>query len=114
AAPARRCDVDCARAQNLLHPYLDGELDLVRHLEIEHHLLDCTACAGAHERHVELRAALKSEALYHRAPAGLRNRLRATAARESGSSAAPRRLARVALGIAAAAAWVALLIWGLG
>jgi anti-sigma factor RsiW len=106
--------VDCDHAQNLLHPCVDGELDLFRHLEIEHHLMDCTACAAVHERHLELRAALKSDALYHRAPAALRDWLRATPARADRSSAVPRRLARVGFAVAAAAAWVALLVWAFG
>jgi anti-sigma factor RsiW len=59
-----------------LHPYLDGELDLVRHLEIEHHLADCTACSEACAAFQALRSALQAPGLYHRAPAELRARLR--------------------------------------
>jgi anti-sigma factor RsiW len=58
-----------------LHPYSDGELDLVRHLQIEHHLAECAACA---ERQLGLRLvrdAVASAPLYHRAPDSLRRRL---------------------------------------
>jgi len=30
--------MNCKDAQNLINGYVDGELDLVRNLEIEHHL----------------------------------------------------------------------------
>ncbi|MGH9968050.1 MAG: anti-sigma factor family protein [Pyrinomonadaceae bacterium] len=32
-------------AHKLIHAYLDGELDLVRSLDIESHLHDCQTCA---------------------------------------------------------------------
>ena len=31
--------------RNLLHAYLDDELDLVRSMELEEHLAECTDCA---------------------------------------------------------------------
>jgi anti-sigma factor RsiW len=39
--------VDCPRAEELLDAYLDGELDLVRSLEVERHLSDCKACTAS-------------------------------------------------------------------
>ena len=30
--------MNCQELRTLLHPYIDGELDLVRHVEIEEHL----------------------------------------------------------------------------
>jgi anti-sigma factor RsiW len=60
--------MDCRDVLHLLHPYSDGELDLVRHLQVEHHLAECTEC----DQHVrELRSlseTLASVPLYHRAP----------------------------------------------
>lgn len=64
------------RALLLIHGYLDGELDLVRALEMEEHLESCTVCAQAYRNHLALRSALSENSLYRRAPAGLERRLR--------------------------------------
>ncbi len=70
----------CRDVHKLLQPYSDGELDLVRHLEIEQHLAQCAACTDQEKNLRSLRTALSSPALYHRAPATLRVRVqRATA-----------------------------------
>ena len=65
----------CDELKNLLHGYLDGELDLVRSLEIERHLEGCSACAGALRQLEKLRQALQEPALYHRAGPRLRERI---------------------------------------
>lgn len=70
--------MNCPQTQHLLHAYLDGELDLVRHLEIEHHLADCAGCTEAYESHRALHNALAAPALYARAPASLKERLQAS------------------------------------
>jgi anti-sigma factor RsiW len=106
--------MDCNQCRNLLHAYLDGALDLVRHLEIEHHLQDCEACMGRHENHRSLRAALGSDVLYYRAPEALRSRLQASLGRVNGPASFPRRALWVRLGTAAAAAGLLLLGWALG
>jgi anti-sigma factor RsiW len=67
--------MNCDEVQKLLDPYADDELDLVRHVEIEQHLAECTACAGQEQRLRSLRGALSAASLYHRAPAALRDRL---------------------------------------
>jgi anti-sigma factor RsiW len=104
----------CTRAHNLLDAYLDGELDLVRHLEIEHHLHDCKPCAALHESQLVLRAALRSEALYHRAPVTLPRRIGQALGREGRSSLLPIAVPWRRIGLAAAAACIALVSWGLG
>jgi anti-sigma factor RsiW len=67
--------MNCQDVQNLLHPYSDGELDLVRNLEIEQHLGTCPACAQQEKSLRSLRAALSAPSLYHSAPAALRTRM---------------------------------------
>jgi anti-sigma factor RsiW len=103
--------VNCDEAQTLLHAYLDGELDLVRALEIERHLGGCPACAGGVRRQRVLRDALAGASLYQRAPAGLRERVRASlrGGRRPGPAlpAMPWR----ALAVAASVAFVAALLW---
>ena len=106
--------MECSHCRSLLPAYLDGELDLVRHLEMEHHLQDCEACMGRHENHRTLRAALGSEGLYYRAPDSLRTRVRASLGPADGPGLTHRRALWVRLGAAAAAAGLLLLGWALG
>jgi anti-sigma factor RsiW len=68
---------------SLIHPYLDGELDLVRSLEIEAHLNDCQACAQTYNELRSLHSAISNNALRFEPPAALRNRVR-SAVRDEG------------------------------
>jgi anti-sigma factor RsiW len=106
--------VTCSQTQHLLHAYLDGELDLVRHLEVEHHLADCAACTEAYESHRALHNALASPRLYARAPASLKERLQASLSQAAGPAAPAPRLAKRWLGFAAVAAGIAAFALGLG
>jgi anti-sigma factor RsiW len=63
--------------QELLHAYVDGELDLVHTLEVERHLQDCPACARACSELRELCAALRARLPHYPLPAGLSGRIRA-------------------------------------
>ena len=83
--------MSCADARSLLHAYLDGELDLVRHLDVERHLQGCPDCAALHAGQVDLRAALVRSELYAPAPEGLKERLQASLRRVGASFASPRR-----------------------
>lgn len=67
----------CIAARELLGAYFDNELDLVNSLEVERHLRDCAACAGALERQQALRSAIRGQAPYYSTPPELRRRLRA-------------------------------------
>jgi anti-sigma factor RsiW len=70
----------CEDVRHLLHPYSDGELDLVRHLEIERHLAECAECSEQEKNLRSLRVAVSSPALYHRAPTALRSRIQLASA----------------------------------
>jgi anti-sigma factor RsiW len=73
-----------------LHGYLDGELDLVRSLEIEEHLKACADCAQELRSQQTLRKAFRAPGLYDRAPQGLEARIRASISREAdGAEAGP-------------------------
>jgi anti-sigma factor RsiW len=104
--------LQCADIQILLHAYADGELDLVRSLEVEQHLQSCPTCAAALRSQQTLRAALGDPALYHRTPVQLRERIR-TSLRPADK---PRRARRAfdwwLLATAASLVLVALLGWG--
>jgi anti-sigma factor RsiW len=57
---------------------VDGELDLVRSLEIEQHLQECSDCAEARDQLQALRQRIHSAGLYQRAPLELHERIRAS------------------------------------
>jgi anti-sigma factor RsiW len=62
---------------DLLHAYVDGELDLAHVLEVEQHLHGCPACARACDEVRELRAALRNSLRRFQPPESLANRVRA-------------------------------------
>lgn len=106
--------MDCDKVQTLLHPYLDGELDLGTSLIVEEHLQSCTACARSHENFRTLRAGFHDEALYFSSPTTLPARVRSTLRREPtfrrhSFALTPWR----SWGTAAALVMVALLSWTL-
>ena len=41
--------MSCQQTHELIHGYLDGELDVVKSLEIEKHLAHCHACTQNYE-----------------------------------------------------------------
>jgi anti-sigma factor RsiW len=71
--------MDCKTALALLEPYLDNELDRADARELEAHVDACAECAGALTRLGDLRQSLRDPALHYTAPAGLRERIRASA-----------------------------------
>ena len=102
----------CEELRDLLHGYADGELDLVRSLEIEQHLQGCPACADALRGLQALRTALSDSALYHRPSARLRERVRSSLRRAGRPRRALPALSWRPLAVAASLAFVALLAWG--
>ena len=75
--------MNCQEAHRLIHPYLDGELDLVRSLEVEAHLKDCQTCAQGYNELRGLHSAVSDTALRFEPPAALRNRIRSVVRDES-------------------------------
>ena len=69
--------MNCEDTQVLLSAYVDGELDLVRSLEIEKHIETCQSCARTVQNQQTLGAALRAGSLYHRPPQHLEERVRA-------------------------------------
>jgi anti-sigma factor RsiW len=68
--------MNCQEIHELIHAYLDSELDLVRSVAIGQHLKDCPACAQAYEERQSLRKAMSGSVLYFDAPKGLERRVR--------------------------------------
>jgi anti-sigma factor RsiW len=98
----------CEDVQKLLHPFSDGELDVVGSVQIEEHLAGCSECAAQEEQLRSLKSAISSASLYHRAPAGLRTQIQASLRELDGE---PNRKQRRSFSqIAAIAAGILLLV----
>ena len=67
----------------LLHAYVDGELDLANIRKTERHLQSCPDCRGTEKAIRELRSVFTTEATSYRAPAHLRKNVRAALRREA-------------------------------
>ena len=102
--------MSCQEARGLLDAYVDGELDLVRNLEFEHHAEGCIRCRTLHEQYEALRRSVRTDSVYFRAPEGLEKRIRAGlrgAREQEAKTVIPRwfslrwRLAAVAAGVVA-------------
>jgi anti-sigma factor RsiW len=76
--------MSCELTQRFVPGYLDGELDLVRTIEMETHLKSCAACARELESQQALRDALRRGSLAHVAPAALRERIQSSLRTSSG------------------------------
>ena len=74
--------MNCHETRELIHGYLDGELDLVKSLEIESHLEDCDACAQTYKGVRGLRSALAQSAVRFDPPKNFEGRLRSALRRE--------------------------------
>jgi anti-sigma factor RsiW len=88
---ARSPDVSCELTQRFVSGYLDGELDLVRTIEMEAHLKSCAACAQELESQQALRAALRQSSLAYAAPAALREGIQTSLRTSSGLEVQERR-----------------------
>jgi anti-sigma factor RsiW len=47
----------------MIHPYVDGELDLATTVDIEMHMRDCAECAAAHRTIIAMRSSLRDGSL---------------------------------------------------
>jgi anti-sigma factor RsiW len=118
--------MSCLETRELLHAFLDDELDPVRGLSVQRHLDACPDCAREHAAHRSLRASLRNEALYFRSPEGLERRVRAALGSQDGVEhragwlAAAESLRRIrwgwlpAVATAATLAVTAITIWRSG
>lgn len=83
---------ECVRVREVLHAYADGELDLLRAIDVERHLRQCEACGCAEQSLRAVRSAVAEGPPYHRAPAGLQKRIRAAVRTEAAGGSAMRVL----------------------
>ena len=69
--------MNCHEAGIWLGAYADGHVGALRRYSIQRHLRACTGCAEKHQGLLALRARLRAEAPYFKAPPELRARLQA-------------------------------------
>jgi anti-sigma factor RsiW len=102
----------CKETQTFMDGYLDGELDLVRAIELERHLHECAECARLHKDRQVVREAMGAISLRYRAPEALRRNVHAALAASAGETKQKRWVWPSWPTLAATAAAAALvLIW---
>ena len=67
--------MNCEEARVLIHPYADGELDLVKTIELERHLETCSECPRALENTRALQSAIRNGAVHYELPSGFEKRM---------------------------------------
>jgi len=106
--------LSCQTAQELIHAYVDGELDLTRSLEVGQHIQECQVCASAYHNQAALRSAFKDSSLHYSVPVELEKRIRSSLRREAKSEVGRRSFGWRWLPVGVALACVllmALVIW---
>jgi anti-sigma factor RsiW len=106
--------VNCQETCELIHAYADGELDLVKNLDIDQHLRDCPACARTHAEIQEVRRAIQAGSLYFPAPPELQARIRSSLPTVRRATATRHSFAGRWLALAASLALFAAGGWTLG
>ena len=72
----------CQKALEMIHSYIDRELDETHTAAVEQHLEQCRECTVSCQEQIGLRSALQDDSFYYRAPAEFKDRLRSTMQKE--------------------------------
>ena len=105
--------MNCKDVQPLLGGYMDGELDLVRNMEIEQHLQTCSVCSPIYKQHQALQGAMRAESLYFKAPAHLQKRIRSSLHQASNRKSTSSIVQWRPLAVAAALIALVIISWSL-
>jgi len=70
--------MQCQESKTILGAYLDGEIELMRSVELEEHLAVCAECGRDLEEQRGLQELLRNPSLRYTAPAGLKESIRAS------------------------------------
>jgi anti-sigma factor RsiW len=104
--------MNCEDMQDFIHAYMDGELDLVRNLEIEKHIRDCQSCLREYKNYKALKSAMSSGSLYFKPPQDLKRRIQSAVRKEEGKAEIMPRMAPWHwLSLGASLALVTVVIW---
>ena len=106
--------MNCHETQELLHAYLDGELDVVSDVALAHHMDQRPECTQAYQSQQALRAALRTSALAFSPPEHLQQCIRSAVRRASRTDTRAGVWAWSWLRVGAAFAAGVLLMWGVG
>ncbi len=104
--------MNCQETNQVLDGYIDGELDLVKSLEVEQHLEQCPACAQKEKTLATVRATIQAAGLRFEPPAGLRLRIQSSLRDAVRSEPASRRWRLPRLALAASLLLAVLVGWG--
>ena len=66
---------DCAEIEQLLYPYLDGELDVKRNMDVEAHILDCQTCCDLLNEEKRFLSVIKNGCLREEGPPALKAKI---------------------------------------
>ncbi len=99
--------------QNLIHAYADGELDLVKGLEVERHIQNCQSCSRDYENIQVLRSRIRAGSLYFTPPVSLRKCIQSSVRREIKSKTQPHIMQWRWLSIPVSLAFIAITIWAI-
>src|SRR5690349_1676942 len=102
--------MSCKETQELIHAYVDGELDVLKNVQLERHLEECETCRSEHEQQLNLRVLVHHGATYFTAPDLLRQKV-AKQLRKPRTSSSGRWRAIAAVVLLAALS--GLLIWSI-
>ena len=81
--------MSCQQTRELIHGYIDGELDLVKNVEMEEHLNDCQTCTQRYQGIRSLRSVVGDNTVRFEPTAGFERRLRSTLHRQGESRPKP-------------------------
>ncbi|HLX42033.1 MAG TPA: anti-sigma factor [Bryobacteraceae bacterium] len=107
--------MSCKEIRVFMDGYLDRELDLVRSIDLERHLHDCSECAALHQARMAVRAAMGAGTLRYAAGERLKKNVRAALAERDREERKAQRhgfqIPWTAIAAAAAAFVVAAALW---
>src|SRR4030095_12953355 len=101
--------MNCEETQNLIHAYVDAELDLVRSLEVEQHLNDCPMCSMSRENLQGLSGAIGD--LRYQPPSHPHKRITTAIRKEGRAERKPSLWSWRLVYVAASVAFIAILGW---
>lgn len=103
----------CQESRTILGAYLDGEIELMRSVELEEHLTGCPECRRDLEAQRSLEGLLRNPGLRYAAPAGLKESIRASLSQPRPAEPEPLRPEVVTRPPRAAASrWWPVVQWG--